>query len=539
MPGPYDRELEPNEPYTYTLDSESPYTYTTDSDSSASPSRSAQQPPQPVSSNSRPPSPPSAASSAPAKSGTSGSTDAAIDSMLGASGGQITSRMMRQLERQAMGDSGSSKLPQWPPADPQEKQPSATEQKRQKIMSGIKKTRTKDSEGGDLSFAGKDDTPLAGKQLVGHYKGEDKSVAWRAGDFNKWAANRNRDPNDPETRKEWEKLRDGDRITTRYDTDPDARETSRLKEKGNGTVERTHEKRQYAGDEQGWVMSPDTGSIHTFDPGLSKQENGKRQTTHHSSPLAGGNVAGAGMMTVKDEHITEITDESGHYRPEGEYTYQAVNEMAKRGLLDREANSSERDDHQSGPGNMSARVSLAGYAENDPRQQKGWLKDEEGISKDQLTLPYQAFLQTRGNERQARAKVSMQQELLAKVPEVGATAEGQGRAGSGPQGASSLSVGQNQSAPALRGSYEVPDLSNPLQERRQVGDDPNVYTYSPSEPELYPPGEFYNLDDDSDDGVGEFYNLDDDSDDGGVERLPGYANVDSAGNIFDPFTNRG
>jgi hypothetical protein len=168
------------------------------------------------------------------------------------------------------------------------------------------------------------------------------------------------------------------------------------------------------------VMDPESKDIHTFDPTrMTTDDQGRKKTTHHSSPLAGGNVAGAGMMTIKDKHIHEVTDESGHYRPEGEYTYQAVKEMASRGLLDRKADEYDVDEHEAGEGNLSAKVSLAGFVEDDPRQQKGWLQQEGGIFTGKLSLPYQAFLQTRGNERQARAKVSMLDELKSKVPEVG------------------------------------------------------------------------------------------------------------------------
>ena len=233
MPGPYDRKFDADSPYTYTTDLESPYTYT-DSKSSGLPSKAPDSIPKQSYGSpavySDVPSSPSGSYSSPSKATASGPSDDAIDSMLAANGGKITSRMMRQLERQAMGGSSSSKLPQWPPAPPApEKELSPTEQKRQKIMSRVKKTKTTDSEGGDLSFAGKDDGPLAGKQLVDHYKGEEKGVAWRT-DLEGWATHRNRDPNDPATRKDWEKFRDSDKVTTRYDTDGLSREKSRLKE---------------------------------------------------------------------------------------------------------------------------------------------------------------------------------------------------------------------------------------------------------------------------------------------------------------------
>ncbi|MDZ7678188.1 MAG: hypothetical protein U5K29_06530 [Acidimicrobiales bacterium] len=459
MPGPYDRQLEPHQQYTYTLDSESGHSSVYSDPPTRSGGYSSQLAPDSTAnayySEPRPPSgyaqalnSPGGSYSTPTKPTASGPTDDAIDSMLAGSGGRITSRMMRQLERKSLGDSTGSKLPQWPPAPP-----SSTEQKRQKIMSRVNKTKTTDSEGGDLSFAGRDG-PLAGKQLVDHYQGEDKGVAWRT-NLGGWARGRGLDPSDPDVRKQWEQFRDSDQVTTRYDHDPHAREKSRLKEKANGKVKTTHDRREYNdyADEHGWVMSPDTGSIHTFDhTNHQRGPDGKQVNMHHSSPLAGGNVAGAGLMKIEDKHITEVTDESGHYRPEGEYTYQAVNEMAGRGLLDRKAKSDDRDVHQSGRGNLSARVTLGGAVGRDGRPGKGWLNDEEGIYKGNLTLPYQAFLQTRGNERQARAKVAMQEELLGKTPKTEATSEG--------RGASSLGSGQSQEAPPTGvGTYVEDDFA--------------------------------------------------------------------------------
>ncbi len=524
-PGPYDRKLDPVEPYAYTVGSDTGYTSAYDEP----PALFGGYPPKPYEpappaslGYADPPSSPAGTYSSPAKETASGPTDGAIDAMMAANGGRITSKMMRQLERQTAGGSGSSKLPQWPPAPVM----SATEQKRQKIMSGIPKTKTTDTEGGDLSFAGKDGGGLAGKKLVDHYKGEDKSLAWRT-DLERWAGNKGLDPKDPEVRKKWEARRDSDSTTTRYDTTPESRETSRLKEKQNGKVKTTHDKPEDQNStEHGWVMSPDTGDIHTFDQDNHvKGPDGKKVNMHHSSPLAGGNVAGAGMMTIEHKHITNITDESGHYRPEGEYTHQAVNEMAKRGLLDRKADRWDRAEYESGPGNLSARVTLSGAEGRDGRPGKGWLNDEDGIYKGNLTLPYQAFLQTRGNERQARAKVSMQDELLGKVPQVAPTTEGPGRAG-----ASSLGL---PAAPRVR---------------RQIDNDPNSYSYDSDDAALYDgndsnvyDGGYVDRYSGSSDGVYDDGQVDHYSEPdigSGVELLPGYGNVDIDGNVFDPFSGR-
>lgn len=430
MPGPYDSGRRPTHAYAEPPDAAPYYT---------SPAPSAPTYTSPA------PSAPSAPAPAPtSSSGSTTSLDDEIDAMLASSGGRLSSRAMRQLELKM---SGSNQAPSAPPA-------SSTQQKRDAIMSRIPKTKTRDSEGGDLSFASKDGAPLAGKELVSKYHGEDKGVTWRAGDKEKVAQRWGLDVDSPEFAQRWEARRNSDRMTTHYDTTARERERSRLEEKSNGKVKTTHKTRHGPEHEHtGWVMDPDTGNVHTFDPLRTTDHGGKTQTTHHSSPLAGKPVAGAGMMTFEDKHISEVTDESGHYRPEGEYTYQAVKQMASRGLLDRKASEDDVDLHESGPGNLSAKVSLAGFKKDDPRQQKGWLEHEQGIDKDQLTLPYQAFLQTRGNERQARAKKSTLQELTQKTPKVGEDPGAKALRKSG-SGASSLSSSGNGShAPISQGQY--------------------------------------------------------------------------------------
>jgi hypothetical protein len=55
-------------------------------------------------------------------------------------------------------------------------------------------------------------------------------------------------------------------------------------------------------------------------------------SVHHSTPLAGGGVAGAGQLTVEQGVITAINDESGHYKPEGEYLWQTVAWLHAQGM---------------------------------------------------------------------------------------------------------------------------------------------------------------------------------------------------------------
>lgn len=53
---------------------------------------------------------------------------------------------------------------------------------------------------------------------------------------------------------------------------------------------------------------------------------------HHSSLIAGGPVAAAGEIEVKNGKLVAISDKSGHYRPKRSFTNQALHELKKRGM---------------------------------------------------------------------------------------------------------------------------------------------------------------------------------------------------------------
>ncbi len=53
---------------------------------------------------------------------------------------------------------------------------------------------------------------------------------------------------------------------------------------------------------------------------------------HHSTAVAGGPVAGAGQLKVKDGQIIEIDDSSGHYKPQAEHLLQTVEWLRKQGM---------------------------------------------------------------------------------------------------------------------------------------------------------------------------------------------------------------
>jgi hypothetical protein len=83
------------------------------------------------------------------------------------------------------------------------------------------------------------------------------------------------------------------------------------------------------------VRMPD-GSERPHRAGVPIPAGGQLVATHHSTLLAGGDVAGAGHVYVDNEHITQVDDQSGHYKPDAEMTHQAVAELAAQGgLVDR------------------------------------------------------------------------------------------------------------------------------------------------------------------------------------------------------------
>jgi hypothetical protein len=64
------------------------------------------------------------------------------------------------------------------------------------------------------------------------------------------------------------------------------------------------------------------------------ETNEPQVTVHHSTPLAGGAVAGAGSLQFdKGGHVTRVDDQSGHYKPGIDLTHQAVGILDKQGLL--------------------------------------------------------------------------------------------------------------------------------------------------------------------------------------------------------------
>lgn len=144
-------------------------------------------------------------------------------------------------------------------------------------------------------------TGLRGKQLGDKYVGEEKGEGWR----------KNMPPHGGKqlvTEHFSEKKKKQSKVE--FDTEGQA-------VNANGTLD----------GKQGFVVDPTTGNMHVFKEGDNRTVGDKIFMTHHSSPLGGKEAAGAGMVTFNDGQITNITDQSGHYKPEAEFTFQTVQHL--------------------------------------------------------------------------------------------------------------------------------------------------------------------------------------------------------------------
>lgn len=195
-------------------------------------------------------------------------------------------------------------------------------------------------------------------------------------------------------------LKDRDILTTRYEEDP--KDTAAAVTDGKlDLLDATH----------GFVQN-ERGGFHVFDPhrvdvlapGDHYWQTGddrfvkdylrtkyKVKRTHHTTPLAGAAVASAGMLTTVGKKVKQISDESGHYTPEAEYMHQAVSRLHGEGAFLGEA------------GNYAHQVKFGAYSKG-VGQGKDWIAKNPAFAQGEVELPAEAFLESRGNERQIRLK---------------------------------------------------------------------------------------------------------------------------------------
>jgi hypothetical protein len=209
------------------------------------------------------------------------------------------------------------------------------------FQQGIPKTRIADAQGGDLTWAGGDfhADDLHGRQKGPEFVGEDQSSqAFRPGTARVKHA--------------------GGAWTTAY---------------GASDSTTTHQSvRKATVDPSGLLLGPNDvplngdfgyvidaadGTLYTFDrnemylsvqgkwmkidirvPGVldmamaGLKAGEKLQAIHHTTAVSGAPAAGAGAIKVANGKITSISNESGHYTPEGEYLWQTIEWLAAQGM---------------------------------------------------------------------------------------------------------------------------------------------------------------------------------------------------------------
>jgi hypothetical protein len=86
-----------------------------------------------------------------------------------------------------------------------------------------------------------------------------------------------------------------------------------------------------------FALTPE-GQVRAVDPWASKHVTPKADGTanigfvNHSSLVRGGEVASSGELTVREGHLQQISDSSGHYRPNGVMMKQAFDHFGAQGV---------------------------------------------------------------------------------------------------------------------------------------------------------------------------------------------------------------
>jgi hypothetical protein len=171
----------------------------------------------------------------------------------------------------------------------------------------------------------------------------------------------------------------------------------------------------------GWVMDGQTGALLLFDPSDNQfftadgtaytkpdnmsvldmiQQGYRMRAIHHTTPVAGMPVTGAGMIELDSGRITKITDESGHYRPDAVQQHQAVSSLSEQGydLAKTEVRLTGND--------MTGR----------PTDKAGWIDAAGATNPDfptgDVDLRAEQFLQTGGDEYQIRMKQALNEQII-------------------------------------------------------------------------------------------------------------------------------
>ncbi|MEI6666148.1 MAG: hypothetical protein WCL53_08370, partial [Chloroflexota bacterium] len=242
-------------------------------------------------------------------------------------------------------------------------------------------------------------------KLPEKFKGEDTSVGWRA--FY-GAEDRVKAGTMPETELNARKARAaGTGMVTDYHT-PEKQASNTLGVEESGALTARGKTADFRKTE--YAMSPTGDVVANLDRTSSDKAIGpdgkpQQRNLHHSSMLAGGDVAHAGHIGAAGGKVNYLDDDSGHYKPDAAHTFDAFSRLADQGSLD--------------PNSTSGRVNLV-----DKTVTKGI--GPQGKTAD---VHFSGYQQSGGNETGIRAKGAMLSELTSKVKPVAPSVEGQAPAG--------------------------------------------------------------------------------------------------------------
>jgi hypothetical protein len=227
------------------------------------------------------------------------------------------------------------------------------------------------------------------------YEGEETKIGWRAGEG---AA---------------EVVRNSDRWVTKYE-DPATIDQRRARSENKLVVDAAGAPIHGT---WGWVIDQKTGALLLFKGEVIAIRDDERKTittaevmthigkgynvvaTHHTSPVAGMPVTGAGELTLEMGQIVSINDASGHYRPEAPQQYKAMRKLDEQGY-DLE----------------QAKIGLTGRTMGSrPTDKAGWIdaaaSTNPNFPSNDVKLRYDQFEQTQGDEYQIRMKQALGTDL--------------------------------------------------------------------------------------------------------------------------------
>lgn len=224
-------------------------------------------------------------------------------------------------------------------------------------------------------------------KLPEKFKDEDKKFGWRA------FYGTDPDKMDPAERANRERAAAGTNVVTKYNS-PEEIAQNTLSPTGEGPAKKlttatgdaaSFRPIEYAMGTGGQVVGNLSGRQSNMLP------TGQKQTIHHSTMLAGADVAHAGHIGAQDGEVNYLDDDSGHYRPTEAHTFDAFNRLAGQGVLN--------------PNSATGRVNLV-----DKQGVKGVNRGESA------SVHFSGYQQSGGNERGIRNKAAMLTELQQKVP---------------------------------------------------------------------------------------------------------------------------